>query len=150
MKLILENKQIILKYSRQGVRGRTGPMGLPGEDAINWETTVIMEGDTSGGNIAISLYKDGVLDTDIHYAEVYTMGALEDSYTLSQYSRNISGEYRFSYNDLKAVFVVIWEDVEKQKLLTSGTAANSAVMEASASSSSSSTPYFSANALKAS
>ena len=124
MKLILENKQLILKYSRQGFQGRTGPMGLPGEDAINWETTVIMEGDTASGNVTVSLFRDGVLDTDIHYAEVYVMGTLEDSYALSQYSRTISGEYSCSYTDLKAVFVVIWEDIDRQKLLTSGTATN--------------------------
>lgn len=119
----VKNSLILLKYTKQGMIGRRGPMGLPGQDAVSWTVSVTMDG-APEGTCRINLYKDGVLCSDeTHYAAVHVMGTRSQSYTLSEaYSRNISGSYVFQYEDARAVFVVIYEDSFMETVLTANTA----------------------------
>lgn len=121
--LVLKNSPIVLKYAKQGMPGRTGPMGLPGQDAIAWSVSVTMEG-IPNGRCTIKLYKDGKLaNNEIHYAAVHVMPTHESSYVLSnEYSRTISGTYTFQYEEVRAIFVIIYEDSFAEKVLTAGTA----------------------------
>lgn len=121
--LILKTKPILLRYAKQGMPGRTGPMGLPGEDAISWEVSVTMEG-IPNGTCRIRLYKDGKqANEEIHFAAVYAMGTHRNAYELSDtYSHTISGSYTFQYTDTRAIFVIIYEDSYAEKVLTAGTA----------------------------
>lgn len=114
---------IVLKFAKQGMPGRTGPMGLPGQDAISWEAVVTMEG-VKNGECTIKLYKDGKLaNNEIHYAAVHVMGTRSNFYTLSnEYSRTISGTYTFQYRDVRGIFVIIYEDSFAENVLTAATA----------------------------
>lgn len=117
--LTVKTKPIILKYSKQGMPGRTGPVGEPGKDATNWTVAVTMEGIPSG-TCRVRLYKDGVLNADeTHYAAIYVMQTHRTSFALSAaYSHNIIGTYTFQYTDVRAVFVVIYDDSFMEDVLT--------------------------------
>lgn len=118
IKLTLKNKPIILKYAKQGMPGRTGAQGLPGEDAINWEAVIKMEGYPSGTG-TITLYKDGaVADQEIHYAEIYVLPVNSTGYIRSnELSRTISGTYIFQYENIRGLLALIWEDSSQEKVL---------------------------------
>lgn len=123
--LTVKTKPIILKYAKQGMPGRTGPAGEPGKDATNWTVSVTMEGIPSG-TCRVRLYKDGVLNADeTHYAAVYVMQTHRTSFALSAaYSHNIIGTYTFQYTDVRAVFVVIYDDSFMENVLTAQMAQN--------------------------
>ncbi|MBQ9402107.1 MAG: hypothetical protein IJU38_07020 [Clostridia bacterium] len=123
MDIILNNKPILLQFTKQGIQGRQGAMGRPGDDAVSWTAAVRMEGELNG-TCQIDLYRDGVLCTEeTHYAEVYSM-ANRDSVFLKndEYSGAIAGSYVFPYTDTQAVFAVIYDDSHKEKVLCANTA----------------------------
>lgn len=121
--LILKRNQIVLKYAKQGMPGRTGPMGLPGQDAVSWEAVITMVG-IPNGECSIKLYKDGKLaNNEIHYASVFVMPTHSENYVQStEYSRTISGIYTFRYEGVRAIFAIIYDDSFAEKVLTAGTA----------------------------
>lgn len=123
--LQLKNKPIILKYSKQGMPGRTGAQGLPGEDATNWEVSLSMEG-VSSGTGTIRLYKDGeICSQEIHYAEIFVMPLNRREYIRSNtLSRTISGTYIFQYTNVRSILVIIWEDSSQEKVLCADSVAN--------------------------
>ena len=123
--LQLKNKPIILKYSKQGMPGRTGAQGLPGEDATNWEVSLSMEG-VSSGTGTIRLYKDGeICSQEIHYAEIFVMPLNRYEFIRSNtLSRTISGTYIFQYTNVRSILVIIWEDSGQEKVLCADSVAN--------------------------
>ena len=121
-KLVLKEKPIILRYAKQGMPGRTGPSGEPGQDAVQWAVTVTMEG-IPEGTCRIHLYKDGIPCEDTCFAAVYIMPTNQNSYTLSGTdSRNIQGTASFQYTDVKAVFVAICDSGAMNKVYTAAAA----------------------------
>lgn len=123
--LQLKNKPIILKYSKQGMPGRTGAQGLPGEDATSWEVALSMEGIPSG-TCTVRLYKDGeICSQEIHYAEIFVMPLNRYEFIRSNtLSRTISGTYIFQYTNVRSILVIIWEDSGQEKVLCADSVAN--------------------------
>lgn len=123
-KTIIKIKEdpIIIRMTGKGVPGRTGPAGAKGDDGIVWTLSLTMT-DTPDGQCTMRLYKDGVLCTqESHYAYVQVLAYYHGSiWTESSYSEVITGTVTFTYTNVKAFFVTIYEDSFREKILCANT-----------------------------
>lgn len=123
-KTIIKIKEdpIIIRMTGKGVPGRTGPAGAKGDDGIVWTLSLSMT-DTPDGQCTMRLYKDGVLCTqESHYAYVQVLAYYHGSTWIeSSYSEIITGTATFTYTNAKALFVTIYEDSFREKILCANT-----------------------------
>ena len=112
---------IVLQYTKQGIEGVPGQMGEKGEPGVNWELTISMSG-SPDGTCTMQLYKNGQLNTENRYVEVYTCTYDSNSYQYqSGFSGTITGTKTFNYTNTRMIRGTVYSDPGKEQTFTSNT-----------------------------
>lgn len=119
--LKVKEEPIIIRMSKQGMTGRSGPAGVKGDDGITWELALVME-DSPNGRCTMSLYKNGNLCSDeIHYAYVQVLKYGTTKFVASNYNSNFQGTYSFEYENVRCIFVTVFQDSFMDTILCANT-----------------------------
>ena len=117
----VNEKPIILQYTKQGLQGPSGAVGPKGDDAISWTLSILMT-DTPDGTCTMTLYKNGYTCTETHF--VYVMyipyGNTSNGLQSTPHSQAITGTVSFEYTNTRVLYAMMFDDSSMRKILCTG------------------------------